>query len=222
MLAIVRDFYKEMLCIDDEEVRKNAFINIPYFYKEFRNDIDFKLVFESVLNNDEEQIEILQVLASCIHHLFQIADEADAEDEKPIIRRMFDLFLVSGDELVLRVIAENIKLIMPYMKTFIRDDESAPDQSPASVSSENFSSASKGMNGFKSKIHRKHSDIPSDKSNESLSEEEIIENSYHALLPKLLTFNNNLARYTFWREHVLFLKTLTEFIPCFNVPKLME
>lgn len=135
---------------------------------------------------------------------------------------MFDLFLVSGDEIVIRVIAENIKLIMPYMKTFIRDDESVPDQSPASVSSENFSSASKGMNGFKNKINRKHSDIPSDKSNESLSEEEIIENSYHALLPKLLTFNNNLTRYTFWREHVLFLNTLTEFIPCFNVPKLSE
>jgi hypothetical protein len=51
-----------------------TFSKSNYLYKQFRKDIDFKKVFEDVTSNENEEEEILQTLASSIHHLFIIAD----------------------------------------------------------------------------------------------------------------------------------------------------
>ena len=55
---IMIDFYKQTLTIDDFCVRVNAFHNLPYFYKEFWGEFEFKLVFEKILGDDED-LEIL-------------------------------------------------------------------------------------------------------------------------------------------------------------------
>jgi hypothetical protein len=41
-IQVIKDFYKEMLVIDDVQVRWNAFYNFPYFYSEFWNELPFK------------------------------------------------------------------------------------------------------------------------------------------------------------------------------------
>lgn len=52
-------------------MRINAFYNLPFFYKEFGLEIDFKQVFEKV-TSEEEEPEVLQILAMSLHHLFEI------------------------------------------------------------------------------------------------------------------------------------------------------
>jgi len=71
--SVIIDFYKLTLEIDDSQVRINAFSNLPFFYKEFGLEIDFKTVFEKV-TSEEEETEVLQILAMSLHHLFQITD----------------------------------------------------------------------------------------------------------------------------------------------------
>ncbi len=61
----------------------------------------------------------------------------------------------------------------------------------------------------------------SDKSLESMSEEEQVEATYQALLPSLMEFDSNLTGYTFWREHVIFLETMTRYVDLFNIPHLI-
>lgn len=41
-------------------------------------------------------------------------------------------------------------------------------------------------------------------------------------MPELLEFDASLTRYTFWREHVLFLDTMRSFVKYFSVPQLIE
>ena len=72
------------------------------------------------------------------------------------------------------------------------------------------------------KIKRKQSDLVSDKSGESLTEEEIIENSFMSFLNKLMIYEEHIRGYNYWWEHVTFLNSLTDFIHCFNVPKMIE
>jgi len=139
---------------------------------------------------------------------------------------MLDLFLISKDTVVQRSIAKNLKVMMPYIATFLPEEEQTPDQSPASLSSDTFSKQTELLSkGFKmnGKPLRKHSNISAGgNSAESVSEESSSESSYQALLPKLVVFENSIKGYTFWREHCIFLETMAEFIDRFNVPKALE
>ncbi len=106
LVSVMRDFYTDMLAIEDNDVRTNAFYNLPFFYKEFRRDINFKPVFEDIANEAELLDSILEIIASCLIHLFTIADEAEAEDERPLLRRIFDKFLCSDNPAILKSLAE--------------------------------------------------------------------------------------------------------------------
>jgi len=105
--TVIIEFYKVTLEIDDSQVRINAFYNLPFFYKEFGLEIDFKQVFEKV-TTEEEEPEVLQILAMSLHHLFEITAQPEYEDKRLVLRKMLDLFLVSTDTFVQRSIAENL------------------------------------------------------------------------------------------------------------------
>jgi|JI10StandDraft_1071094.scaffolds.fasta_scaffold221427_1 hypothetical protein len=47
-----------MLIIDDLKVRINAFYNFPYFYTEFRHEINFKPILEEISSNENLNLEI--------------------------------------------------------------------------------------------------------------------------------------------------------------------
>lgn len=70
-----------MLIIDDLKVKMNAFYNLPYFYSEFRTEINFKPILEEIVSNENFSIEILRIIASSLHEFFEIADKQNAEDE---------------------------------------------------------------------------------------------------------------------------------------------
>ena len=191
------EFYQMALTDEDQFVWKNAFYNLPYFYDEFTSSFNFKNIFEEVTSKDEN-IEILRILAASIHHIFKTADKQDPES-KPVLWKLVDKLLESTDPDILYCMSENLHEIMPMISTFIWEDE-PPEQSPhSSTSDTNFGqSAEAAMKNGGAKIKRKQSDIISDKSGESLTEEEIIENSYMSFLNKLMIYEEHIWGYNYW------------------------
>jgi hypothetical protein len=127
-----------MLTIDDMQVRWNAYYNLPYFYSEFHNDFPFKLILEELATNENEDIEILRIIASSIKHIFETADKHNYEDDFVNIWRIYENLLVKNDKVIIQKNSENLKECLGYLRRFINNDESTNDDSPHSAQSDNF------------------------------------------------------------------------------------
>lgn len=90
-----------MIVTDDLQVKINAFYNFPYYYNDFRTEINFKPILEEISLNENTNIQILRVLASSLPVLFEIADKNNAEEEFPLWRKIFENLLVKDDQTIL-------------------------------------------------------------------------------------------------------------------------
>jgi len=86
-----------MIEIDDQEVQKNAYYNLPYFYTEFAWEIDFKPILTSI---DEE------IIAPSLKHFLRAAEENMAEEETEMLLKMLDEFMNSDEDLIIKCIVE--------------------------------------------------------------------------------------------------------------------
>lgn len=68
-------FYKEAIITDDLQVKINAFYNFPYFYNEFKGEINFKPVLEEISTTENYNISILRMFASSLPILFEMVDK---------------------------------------------------------------------------------------------------------------------------------------------------
>ncbi len=127
-----------------------------------------------------------------------------------------------NDSVIRKSMADNLKVCMPFISTFFKEEEAPPDESPASQNSDTFSKASELAMSGKKPTRKNSSASTGEKSNESLSEDEIREQSYTSLLPKLLIFENFISGYRFWREYGNFLQTIGDFVSEFHVPSVSE
>lgn len=158
----MKDFFLEMIEIDDFEVRKNAYYNLPYFYTcELRKDIDFKPILQTI--EDEE----LEVVAASLKHFLKAAEENDCEDETEILLKMLDDFMNSCEDVIIKSIVKQFEDLLSYYLNSVNKREAEQQvKSPTSASADTFSLA---LPVSKQGKGRKGSDlVPSDLSQESV------------------------------------------------------